>query len=161
MWKSPAVWCCQTSPTAVPVRSSSSTSARFPASVTPLARITFELERLPVKRPGQATSAERGALHVFAASADGGETLAGSIHLKPGGAKVRYPVDVTGVVNAVLARPAGERKLRLATRLVGKPVAGVIYALPAAAPALEIASSENWTDDWEKRVATSPAMASL
>jgi hypothetical protein len=124
------------------------------ANATPMARITLELEKLPVKRPGQGANVERGAIHVFAVTADGHETLAGSIHLKPGGTSASYPVDVTGAVNAVLANPAGARKLRLAVRLAGKPAAYEVYALPAVVPSLEIAALANWSDDWEKRVAS-------
>lgn len=124
------------------------------ANVTPLARITLNLEKLPVKRPGQSASVERGAIHVLAVAAEGTETLTGSIHLKPGGTTASYPLDVTETVNAALARPKAERKLRLVVRLTGKPVASEVYALPATVPSLEIASPANWSDDWEKRVAS-------
>lgn len=121
---------------------------------TPLARLTLVLEKLPVERPGQSASVERGAIHVFAVAADGRETLAGSTHVKPGDATTRYPVDVTDAVNALLARPAAERKFRLAIRLVGKPVAYEVYALAPKLPSLEIAAAGGWTDDWERRLAS-------
>ena len=124
------------------------------AKMTPSARITLDLEKLPVKRPGQSAGVERGAIHLFTVAADGSETLAGSIHVKPGGAMASYPVDVTDAVNRVLTRPAGERKVRFAIRLTGKPAAYEVYALPAAVPSLEIASAKDWPDDWDRRIAT-------
>lgn len=127
----------------------------FADGVTPLARLKLvDLEKLKVKRPGEKASVERGAIHVFAVQPDGREVLAGSTHLKPAGSTVSYFIDVTEAANAVLARPAAERKLRLTVRLTGKPVASEVYALPAGAPALELASPAGWADDAEKRVAS-------
>lgn len=127
----------------------------FADGVTPLARLKLvDLEKLKVKRPGEKASVERGAIHVFAVQPDGREVLAGSTHLKPAGSTVSYFIDVTEAANAVLARPAAERKLRLAVRLTGKPVASEVYALPAGAPALELALPAGWTDDEEERVAS-------
>jgi|GEM_PF-3737641 len=127
----------------------------FADGVTPLARLKLvDLEKLKVKRPGEKASVERGAIHVFVVQPDGREVLAGSTHLKPAGATVSYFIDATEAANAVLARPAAERKLRLAVRLTGKPVAYEVYALPAGAPALELASPADWTADEEKRVAS-------
>lgn len=127
----------------------------FADGVTPLARLRLvDLEKLKVKRPGEKASVERGAIHVFAVQPDGREVLAGSTHLKPAGSTVSYFIDVTEAANAVLARPAAERKIRLAVRLTGKPVAYEVYALPAGAPALELASPAGWIDDEEKRVAS-------
>lgn len=125
----------------------------FADGVTPLARLKLvDLEKLKVKRPGEKASVERGAIHVFAVQPDGREVLAGSTHLKPAGSTVSYFIDVTEAANAVLARPAAERKLRLAVRLTGKPAAYEVYALTVGAPALELASPADWTDDAEKRV---------
>ncbi len=128
--------------------------AAVDADFTPQARITLELEKLPVKRLGENATVERGAIHVLAVDAEGRETLAGSMHVKPGGTVATYPLVVTDAVNAVLARRPAERKLRLAIRLAGKPIPFEVYALPATAPSLEIASSANWTDDHDKRVSS-------
>lgn len=134
----------------------------FADGVTPLARLKLvDLEKLKVKRPGEKARVERGAIHVFAVQPDGREVLAGSTHLKPAGVTVSYFIDVTEAANAVLARPAAERKLRLAVRLTGKPVAHEVYALPAGAPALELASPADWTADEEKRVASLLALSRL
>jgi lysophospholipase L1-like esterase len=129
--------------------------APIAAGVTPLARLKLgDIEKLKVKRPGQPAGQERGALHVFAIDAAGGETLAGGTHVKPGGTVNPYIIDVTDAINAALARPApAAKKVRLAVRLAGKPVYYEVYALPPAKPMLEIASAENWADDSRQCVA--------
>jgi len=123
-------------------------------SATPLARLQLgTLEKLPVKRPGQKSTAERGALHVFAVHGpdDAGE-LAGSMPLKPGGLLNPYTIDVTRAVSEALARPPGQRKLTLEVRIEGKPLPYEVYGLAGgegkSPVALEIASLEGWTDDF-------------
>ncbi len=119
---------------------------------TPLARLSLQLERREVKRPGEAASVERGALHLFLQGGDHGERLAGSSHLKPGGTLATYPVDITDAINAVLALPKDKRLARIAVRLAGKPIPYEVYALVEARPVLEVASAERWEDDWEQRL---------
>lgn len=118
--------------------------------MTPLARLPLDLEKLKVRRPGEKAGVERGVIHVYALGTGGDETLVGSSHLKPGGDTASYTLDVTSAANSALAMPVIERTLRLALRLEGKPASCEVYALPRSLPVLEIASAENWTDDWEK-----------
>lgn len=119
---------------------------------TPLARLSLQLEKCEVHRPGEPASVERGALHLFLQDNETGEQLAGSSHLKPGGTLNTYPVDVTDAVNAVLALPKDKRIARLVVRMAGKPIPYEVYTMVEARPVLEIASAERWEDDWEKRV---------
>lgn len=119
---------------------------------TPLARLPVDLEKLKVRRPGEQAGIERGVIHVYSLGADGGETLVGGSHLKTGGNTAAYTLDVTVAANRVLATPPKERLLRLAVRLEGKPAPYEVYALPQSKPVLEIASDDNWTDDWKRAV---------
>lgn len=125
-----------------------------PHGVTPLARLQLgDVEKLKVVRPGQAPGLERGAMHAFVDGAAGKPELAGTLPLKPGGTINAYALDITEAVNAALARPKSQRKLRVEVRLTGKPLWYEVYTLSAAKPCLEIASPAGWTDDWEKRLA--------
>jgi len=125
-----------------------------PQSATPLAVLQLgDLAKLKVKRPGQKAPVGRGALHVFAQP--GGE-LTGSAPVKPAGIALPYAIDVTRAVSDALARPAGQRKVRLEVRMTGAPAYYEVYGLlPGtnhAPPTLEIASLANWTQDWAQRL---------
>lgn len=122
------------------------------AKFTPLARLNLGgVEKVKVKRPGQPASVERGAFHVFAVDASGQETLAGTVHVKPGGITNSYVIPVTDAVTAALAQTGGERKIRLVLRLTGKPMPYEVYSF--VPPTLEIAPAANWTDDFAQRIA--------
>lgn len=128
---------------------------KLPQSGTPLARLQLvDLTKVSVKRPGQKAGTARGALHVFERPATApAPVLAGSTPVKPGLA-TPYTIDVTRAVNDALARPAGQRKVRLELRMSGLPCFYEVYALPAGAekvPVLEIAPLAGWTRDWAQR----------
>ncbi|OAM91809.1 hypothetical protein AW736_01190 [Termitidicoccus mucosus] len=129
--------------------------ASFAFGQTPCARLKLgDLEKIPVKRPGQSAGVARGALHVLAVAPDGAETLAGSLPVKPGGTNKNCVVDITDAVNAALAQTGGgTKKIRLAARITGAPLPLEVYALADDVPVLELASPEGWTDDWRERVA--------
>ncbi len=129
--------------------------APFASGLTPCARLRLgDLEKIPVKRPGQSAGVAHGALHVLAVAPDGAETLAGSLPVKPGGTNRNCVVDVTDAVNAVLAQPGGgAKKIRLAARITGAPLPFEVYALADGAPVLELASPQGWADDGRERVA--------
>lgn len=125
-------------------------------SVTPLARLQLgEVEKLTVKRPGQGMTAKRDVMEVFY-EVGGQWKLAGSLPTKAGGSVNTYTIDVTPAINAALAQPKDQRKLKLDLRLDGQPVFYEVYAVSDGsaqpAPVLEVASSKGWTDDWKKRV---------
>jgi hypothetical protein len=126
---------------------------------TPLARLQLaEVRKLPVSRPGQTPGAGRGVLHVFARpSAGQALEFAGGTVVKPAGTPLAYTIDVTGAVNGVLARPAGQKTLRLDLRMLGTPSFYEVYGVPTGpgkvSPTLEIASPAGWSDDWEQRMA--------
>lgn len=131
----------------------------FAFARTPHARLKLgDVERIPVKRPGQSAGVARCALHVLAVVPGGAETLAGSLS---GGAKKGCIVDVTDAVNATLAAQTGgggggggAKTIRLAVRLVGTPLPLEVYALAdAAVPTLELASPQGWPDDGCERIA--------
>ncbi len=130
-----------------------------PHGVTPLARLQLEaLGKLSVKRPGEKPGGARGVLHVLAQRAAGqAAELVGSTPVKPAGLPFSYLIDVTPAVCDVLARPAGQKKLRLELRMTGKPAFYEIYGMSTEAGkmplALEIASPANWVDDWQARIA--------
>ncbi|MDR0352346.1 MAG: SGNH/GDSL hydrolase family protein [Opitutaceae bacterium] len=129
--------------------------ASAPAS-TPYARLNLgDLVKIPVKRPGQSAVAARGALHVLTVAPDGAETLAGSLPVKPGATNKNCIIDITDAINAALAAPpATAKKIRLAVRVTGAPLPYEVYALAAdTPPVLELASPQNWTDDWRERLA--------
>lgn len=124
---------------------------------TPLARLQLvDLVKIQVKRPGQKSGTGRGALHVFACPPGAAEAeMAGAAAVKPAGLATPYTIDVTRAVSAALARPAGQRKLRLELRMIGQPAYYEVYALSAAlekAPVLEVAPQAGWADDWAQRV---------
>ncbi|MFO1447215.1 MAG: SGNH/GDSL hydrolase family protein [Opitutaceae bacterium] len=120
---------------------------------TPLARLQLRgVEKVKVSRPGQAAGVERGALHVFVREGDGGETLAGSLPVKPGGTVNPYTVDVTDAINACLSRAASARMVRLVVRLTGKPIPHEVYQLPEALPTLQVAAADGWVDDTRQRL---------
>ncbi len=125
---------------------------------TPLARLQLpDVQKIPVKRPGQKSTTERGVMHVFAVSSAGKpDVLAGTLPVKPGGYSNTYTLDVTRAVSDVLARAAGDRKLRLEVRLESKPLFYEVYGVPAGAngvsPTIEIASPADWGNDWERRL---------
>jgi lysophospholipase L1-like esterase len=125
-------------------------------SATPRAFLQLgNLEKQPVKRPGQKPAVGRGALHVFTA-ADRAPDLVGSTPVKPGNAATPYGIDVTRAVSDALGRPAGQRKLRLEVRITGAPayfeIYGVLPGTNNTPPTLEIASPANWTNDWAQRL---------
>ena len=126
---------------------------------TPLARLQIrDVVKLKVKHPGQTAATERGIIHAFMPGVGGQEVeLVGVLPVKAGGYTNSYTVEVTRAVNAVLARPSGQRKLRLELRLEGKPLYYEVYGVPTGTnmppPTLEIAPDAGWTDDWEQRVA--------
>ncbi len=121
-------------------------------TVTPLARLHLDnVLKLQVKRPGQKNTGERGILHVFA---PGLAEPVGVLPVKAGGLTNAYMIDVTAIVNAALAQPAGRRKLQLEVRLEGKPLYYEVYAAPKNfPPTLEIVTATNWSDDWPACVA--------
>lgn len=125
-------------------------------TATPEARLQLgEVEKLKVQRPGQQSTPERDVMTVYYES--GGQSkLAGSLPTKAGGTVNSYVIDVTRAVNAALAKPAGQRKLRLDLRLDGKPVFFEVYGVSDGTQkppvTLEIAPLKGWVDDWEKRL---------
>ncbi|MDR0901264.1 MAG: SGNH/GDSL hydrolase family protein [Opitutaceae bacterium] len=131
--------------------------APFAFGRTPHARLKLgDLERIAVKRPGQSSGVARGALHALAVAADGAETLAGSLPVKPGGTYKNCVMDVTDAVNAALAQSGAggsAKKIRLAVRITGAPLPLEVYALADGAAVLELASPEGWADDWRERLA--------
>jgi hypothetical protein len=120
---------------------------------TPMARLRFVMEKLNVRRAGQTAQTGRGALHAFVSKGDG--RLIGSAAVKPGHA-VPYVIDITNAVSEALARPAGHRRLSVEVRMLGKPAFFEVYGLVPESehgPArLEIASPEDWTNDWAQRL---------
>jgi len=131
-------------------------SVKYPA--TPLGRLQLGvLERLTTKRAGQKPGGVRGAIHVVTSSADQTAELVGSACVSPAGIPTPYTLDVTRAVSEALARPAGQRKLRLEVQMTGMPAYYEVYGLLTGAdkkpPTLEIASPANWTRDWEQRLA--------
>ncbi len=127
-------------------------------AVTPLAQRLTDMAKLEVKREGQKPGGERGALHVYAKLTNSKTVeLVGSLPVSPAGIPYSYAIDVTRVVNDVLVRPAGQRKLRLEVRMEGKPCFYEVYGLPVGAGktpvTLELASPANWTQDSAQRVA--------
>ncbi len=129
---------------------------KLPQAGTPLARLQLvDLAKVPVKRPGQKAGTARGVLHVFERLTAAQEPeLVGSTPVKPAGLATPYTIDVTRAVNAALARPAGQRKVRFELRMSGLPCFYEVYALPAATEkslALEVAPLAGWTHDWAQR----------
>ena len=124
------------------------------ARATPLARLQLGgVEKVKVSRPGQSAGVERGALHVFLRADDGGETLAGSLPVKPGGNVNSYMLDITDAINTCLTRSSATRTVRLVVRLTGKPSPFEVYQLPEAPPTLHVASADGWINDEQRRVA--------
>ncbi len=132
---------------------------RLPQTETPLARLQLaDLTKVKVKRPGQKAGTARGVLHAFARLSDKRDAeLVGSAPVKPAGIATPYTLDVTRAVNDALARPAGQRKLRLEVRMTGLPCCYEVYALPQgvthAPPFMEVAPLAGWTQDWAQRLA--------
>lgn len=124
---------------------------------TPMAKLRFVLDKMKVSRSGQQSQPARGALHAFLPnSGTDADRLIGTAAVKPGGVEVPYVIDVTSAVSEALARPEGERKIQIEVNMTGKPAYFEVYRLLEGGmhePArLEIASSENWTNDWEQRL---------
>lgn len=127
----------------------------FKDATTPSARLTLpDLAKLPVKRPGERPSAERGALHVFWSIEDAHKLKpAASMPLKPGFAAT-YVLDVTDAVNQVLATP-GKKMLQFNIHAAGKPQPYEVYGLPYGGenpPSLELVSEPHCIDDFEARI---------
>lgn len=123
-------------------------------SSTPLARLQFGLEKLPVKRSGQKSGTGKGALHAFV---ENQAELAGSTAVKPAGIPTPYTIDVTRAVSEALSRPAGQKKIRMEVKMTGKPAYYEVYGLLSGGeqkpPTLDIAPPDQWTMDWEQRLA--------
>ncbi len=127
----------------------------IPDKSTPVARLLFgEVERLKVKRSGQPSSPARDVIMAYLPEKDGPSRLVGSLPTKAGGTINTYTVDVTPAVNATLAKPKGQRKLRLEVKLEGSPVFFEIYGVSNGktkpAPSLEIAPAGGCVNDWER-----------
>jgi hypothetical protein len=129
------------------------------STFTPLARIQMpDIAKAQVKRPGEKPATGKGAVHAFAKVDGSGEIqLVGSTAVKPAGIAFTYMIDVTEAVSEVLAKPKGQRKIRVELRITGEPAAYEVYGVPvgpAKKPYLEVAAPPaNWTNDWAKRVA--------
>jgi lysophospholipase L1-like esterase len=123
--------------------------------VTPLARLKVDdIARVKAKRPGQAISKGHGVLHAFAGEGNQ-RRLVGSTPMKTSSLATPYVIDLTDIVNEVLAKSSGEKSLRFELVLDGTPAPFEIFTLSEHKnpPVLEIASSNRWTDDWQRRIA--------
>lgn len=123
-------------------------------SITPLARLKLDdVARFKVKRPGQSIGKAHGVLHAFAGEGSA-RRLVGSTPMKTSSLATPYVIDLTDVVNETLAKPAGSKQLRFELILDGTPAFYEVYVISEQKnpPVLEIASSEYWTDDWQRRM---------
>jgi hypothetical protein len=105
------------------------------STFTPLARIQMpDIAKAQVKRPGEKPATGKGAVHAFA-KLEGSDDLqlVGSTAVKPAGIAFTYMIDVTEAVSDALAKPKGQRKIRIELRITGEPAAYEVYGVPVGA----------------------------